>query len=415
MSAFNWLHLTDLHWGQTGQKHLWPEIREQCFDDLKTLRDKCGPWQAVLFSGDFVQQGKAEEFEQLEQEVLGPLWETLNHLDSGNAVLLAVPGNHDLRRPELDKAGDLKSAVRLLLKPEQFAEIADEVFDHSDSHERQVIDNAFANFMAWWSGKPHRADHLIQNGGFPGDFSTTFEVDGQFRVGVVGLNSTFLQLAGGDYHGKLALDLRQFHAACKSEGGPQDGPAWAKQHDVCLLMTHQGLDWLDDASRNDVYSQINPAGRFAVHQFGHMHEEIIRGETSRGGPMRRFWQGNSLFSRERYEGQKCDERRHGYAAASLSFHGDHAMLRHWPRKAVTDTANGWRFIPDGEGCILQDDVGTKPERIDLARGKADDFPAPTPESLEQTTERVLAAYHRTVQQSWDDRWSRVITDDAADE
>ena len=72
MSAFNWLHLTDLHWGQTGQKHLWPEIREQFFDDLKDLRGKCGPWQAVLFSGDFVQQGEVEEFEQLEQDVLGP-------------------------------------------------------------------------------------------------------------------------------------------------------------------------------------------------------------------------------------------------------------------------------------------------------------------------------------------------------
>ncbi len=35
MDAFNWLHLTDLHWGLTGQKPLWSNIREQFFKDLE--------------------------------------------------------------------------------------------------------------------------------------------------------------------------------------------------------------------------------------------------------------------------------------------------------------------------------------------------------------------------------------------
>ena len=311
MSTFNWLHLTDLHWGQTGQEHLWPEIRDQFFDDLNDLHAKCGPWQAVLFSGDLVHQGKAEEFKQLEQEVLVPLWKRLKELGSGDATLLAVPGNHDLQRPDLKKVKTLKAALQLLLMPEQFDKIADDVFKDSKSEVRGVIGKAFANYMAWWNEQPHRANHQIHDSDFPGDFSTTFEVDG-IRVGVLGLNSTFLQLAGGEYQGKLAMDVRQFHAACKTAGGPHDGPAWAKQHDVCLLMTHQGPDWLDMQSRNDDYSHINPAGRFAVHLFGHMHEEFIRGESSRGGPTRRHWLGNSLFSREPFENQPGLERRHGY-------------------------------------------------------------------------------------------------------
>ena len=416
MGRFNWLHLTDLHWGLKKQEHLWPEIREKFFEDLTDLHAKCGPWQAVLFSGDLVQQGLKEEFEQLEQRVLGPLWETLQHLGSGDAVLLAVPGNHDLERPIYDKSGKLRPAVRHLLKPEQFGEIADEVFEDSDSQERRVIDKALANYLTWWQGRSYNAAQKINNGSFPGDFSTTFEVEG-FRVGVVGLNSTFLQLAGGDYQGKLALDLRQFHSACEFGGGPSDGPAWAGEHDLCLLMTHQGIDWLDDASRDDVYPEINPAGRFAIHLFGHMHEEIIRGEYIRGGEMRQFWQGNSLFSREPIDDGSVFERRHGYAAGSLVFDQDDAMLRHWPRKALKDKVNGWHFIPDHEGCRLEDDGGTKAERIEIRRGKTSgsvNVPDSSDESLEEITERVLSSYHRKVQQDWDERWSDVIGDDASD-
>lgn len=418
MGRFNWLHLTDLHWGLKDQKHLWPEIREKFFEDLGELHANCGPWQAVLFSGDFVQQGKKQEFDQLDQLVLGPLWETLRELGSGDAVLLAVPGNHDLERPNYEKAGKkLKSAVRHLLKPEQFSEVAEEVLEDGDSSpEREVIDKAFANYSAWWKSRMEATRHSIQEGTLPGEFSTTFEVDGGFRVGVVGLNSTFLQLAGGDFVGKLALDLRQFHAACKSDGGPSDGPAWSREHDLCLLMTHQGIDWLNDESRNEVYPAINPSGRFAIHLFGHMHEECTRGETIRGGQMRRYWQCNSLFSREPREDGSQFERRHGYAAGSIEFSKDHAILRHWPRKA-TDKPH-WRFIRDDDGCILEDDGGTKPERLELVErnstGTKEGLDA-FPESLDQTIERVLHSYHRNVQQEWDDRWSEVIGDDTSDD
>src|SRR5262245_41571632 len=99
MSTFNWLHLTDLHWGLNGLNSLWPNVREAFFNDLAKLHNRCGPWQAVFFTGDFVQEGKKEEFEQFDEKVLGPMWGHLQQLGSGDAVLLAVPGNHDLIRP----------------------------------------------------------------------------------------------------------------------------------------------------------------------------------------------------------------------------------------------------------------------------------------------------------------------------
>ena len=60
MSRFSWLHLTDLHFGQSGQGHLLHNVKERFFEDLKTLHGRTGPWDVVLFSGDFVQRGNRD-------------------------------------------------------------------------------------------------------------------------------------------------------------------------------------------------------------------------------------------------------------------------------------------------------------------------------------------------------------------
>src|SRR5689334_11472420 len=103
MKAFNWLHLTDLHFGLTGQTSLWPNVRKVFFDDLVRVHERCGPFHAVLFTGDLTQTGHVDEFKGLEDTVLGPLWEKFRELGSKDVALLAVPGNHDLQRPELKK------------------------------------------------------------------------------------------------------------------------------------------------------------------------------------------------------------------------------------------------------------------------------------------------------------------------
>src|SRR5436853_1607974 len=92
MRLFNWLHLTDLHFGLKHQSPLWPNVREAFFDDLARVHEKSGPWHAVLFTGDLVQSGIADQFEQLEESVLSPLWEHLSALGSKDAILFTVPG-----------------------------------------------------------------------------------------------------------------------------------------------------------------------------------------------------------------------------------------------------------------------------------------------------------------------------------
>lgn len=346
---FNWLHLTDLHYGQSGQRPLWPNIREAFFTDLKELHERCGPWHAVLFTGDFVQTGTAEEFSRMQKDVLSPLLSTLRRLGS-DPVLLAVPGNHDLERPDLTKRDP---ALKWLLHPGLFAEIADEFWADPDCPYRRVVAGTFAAYQNWW--RDVRPKRSLQEGGLPGDFAYSLELKSR-KVGIIGLNTTFLQLKAGEFEGHLAWDVSQIHAACAG-----DAAAWIAEHDACLLLTHQGRDWLDPRAQ-EAYAEINPAGRFAVHHFGHMHKTVYRNFSSGGGKATRHFQGNSLFSVERIEAPHAVERRHGYAAGRIAFQKGRATLRFWPRRALYDD-NGWRFVPDHEGCVLRRDE-TKPEILE---------------------------------------------------
>ena len=143
-NSFSWLHLTDFHFGLDGQKFLWPNLRQAFLDDLEELHQQTGPWQAVLFTGDLVQQGKSAEFQEMQKDVLDRLWEKLVELGSGNAVLLAVPGNHDLYRP---KKGT--GAIDMLLLPNGFSHIAETFWNDSNSDYRRVINDAFAPYSEW--------------------------------------------------------------------------------------------------------------------------------------------------------------------------------------------------------------------------------------------------------------------------
>lgn len=352
-SAFSWLHLTDFHYGLKGQDCLWPTLREPFLDSLAALHDRCGSWDAVLFTGDLVQSGESAQFEKVQTEVLDPLWEKLRELGSGNAVLLAVPGNHDLYRPN---PLEDNPAVDTLLEKDGFRRIEAKFWDQPAGGYRRVINDAFAAYSQWWEKAPHRPG-TVRAGALPGDFSVTLECGGQ-RIGIVGLNTTFLQLAGGDYEGRLVWDARQLHAVC--DGGVD---TWSKQHDVCLLLTHQGPNWLTPEARKHGESEIAPAGRFAVHLFGHQHETEIT-YIRRGGARNatRLCQGCSVFGMEKFSDPPKTERAHGYTAGHIELGDKEAHLRLWPRIA-TNRTGPWRFIPDHDHAELDDDQGTPPEPV----------------------------------------------------
>ncbi len=320
MTHFSWLHLTDLHIGITEQRWLWQDMKDRFFEDLKRLHEKCGPWDLVLFTGDFTQRGTKEEFQEVDR-ILEELWTHLGKLGS-NPKLLAVPGNHDLVRPENKTTPEM-----LLLR--QWANQTDaqkEFWENKNSSYHRVIAEAFKNYSNWWDKQASKGAN-IRDGMLPGDFSVSIEKEGGAKLGIVGLNSSFLQLTDDDYKGKLALHARQFHEACGDGGGVQ----WVKQHHACLLMTHHPSVWLNSDSQRCLTAEITAHGRFAVHLCGHLHETAYSDISQDGTEPRRTWQGHSLFGLESFANEK--KRLHGYVAGRIGLNEDDmGTLTFWPRE-----------------------------------------------------------------------------------
>ncbi len=88
-----------------------------------------------------------------------------------------------------------------------------------------MVREAFAAYTDWWQTTPQRPASKLTDGMLPGDFACTLPC-GEQRIGIIGLNTAFLQLGGGDYQGQLVWDARQLHAVC---GGAVDD--WLREHD----------------------------------------------------------------------------------------------------------------------------------------------------------------------------------------
>lgn len=360
MATFNWLHLTDLHQGMTAQSWMLPEVRSELHRDLRDLHHDCGPWDAVLFTGDLTQRGSRAEFDALDN-TLAELGEELDKLGS-HPVLLAVPGNHDLERPGKTK----DPAVRTLVKWRESPDIHEEFWTDAESPYRKVVHKVFAEYTEWSSrakhGFPRPAE--LRQGLLPGDFSAVIQKDGE-RLGVVGLNSAFLQLGNETTAGQLALHTSQLHAVCDG-----DGPEWASGCDAALLMTHHPPEWLDERSRDDhLFANIAVPGRFAVHLFGHMHDASATSIRNAGMGARRFWQGASLFGLETW-GDGTIRRVHGYSAGRIELGPSEGKLRIWPRRAERTQGKVWQLVNDTSFGRLERDQGTKAETIERLRAPA---------------------------------------------
>jgi hypothetical protein len=311
---FSWLHLTDFHCGESDQDWLWPNMREEFFRDLERVYHKTGPWDLILFTGDLTNRGTAEEFKRFDQE-LAKLRQRLKALapaPGADPVFLAVPGNHDLIRPQAREP-----VVKHLTSWGADGDVIEDFWTNRACEYRQVIETAFADYSRWWGDKTAGV-LAFRPGLLPGDFSATIEKDGA-RLGILGLNTAFLQLADGNHRGRLALHTRQFHGAC---GG--SGPEWTRSHHACLLLTHHPPTWLDAGSQRQLDGEITSYGRFALHLFGHAHETALSTLTEDGAETRRRFQARSLFGLAYYqeirEGQSetKQDRSHGYAAARLT-------------------------------------------------------------------------------------------------
>ncbi len=340
-NTIRWLHLTDLHVGMADQDWLWPDVRQKFLDDLGRLREEVGPWDLVLFTGDLAQKAARDEYTKLEG-IFAEIWEHFRKLGC-DAKLLAVPGNHDVNQQNFED-----QAVKELHRWTSDEAVRNGLWNDENSPHRQVIENAFENYEEWWEGTPLKpAD--ITAGKFPGDFSWTF-TKGRLKLGILGLNSAFLQLTKRQkgrrgYKGRLAVDPRQFLAACEG-----DDVAWAESHQACILMTHHPPEWLNPRNWETLRQRFLP--RFCLHLCGHNHETEVLKRLSGGAtdaPLR--WLGRSLFGPKKAKNNSI-LRSHGYVLGELrETENQSGELQFVPVRAFLRD-DGWDLVPDQKVKLL---------------------------------------------------------------
>jgi tetratricopeptide (TPR) repeat protein/Icc-related predicted phosphoesterase len=387
---FNWLHLTDLHLGMKGYQDLWQFVEEDFYEDLKDfVKDENGPQvdplDLVVFTGDLVQSGSPEQFEELEV-VLGKLWDVFREDMGFEPKLLVVPGNHDLTRPSASTGKNPNPVLDTLTLLWDQSHVYD-AFWEPDSVHRELVNGAFANYVDWWKHTAIPKPKIYWEGELPGDFSATIEKEEDervFRLGIAGLNSTFLQLTDGATEGDMALSMRQFNKACAGRGRD-----WAASHNLSVLLTHHPPEWLNKASQPKL-GEIHDPPRFALHLFGHVHESDFS-QWGKGGaqPFHRL-QGSSLFSVQR-SNSKEEDRRHGYSLGQLKIPedgADHAELRIWPRSAERSEDWRWSFGEDRRLGPIKMDRATTPLRVEVRWNLKD--PVYQPEDQEPTGDEAPA-------------------------
>lgn len=375
---FKWLHLTDLHVGQHSMKWLWPNLKSVFIADLERIYKNTGGFDALIFSGDLTQKGCVAEYDTL-TSLLQELYENLDKW-GGIPLFFPVPGNHDLVRPDM---GDPESL--LLKRWWEEPTVSAKFWQDSTNRYRQQVEKTFENYTNWLNELPSKGikTPVMAAGILPGDRSAKIQLD-DLSVGIVGLNSTFLQIDGGDFEGKLALDVRQLLAVTG------DNPsAWCAENDINFLVTHHPPAWLEPQARQIFLQEISPPSRFTAHLYGHMHEAGSTTLSISGGPYRKSIQGPSIFGLE-FLKDETSKRLHGYSAGVISIDGDSAYWRLWPRKDHVRTDGARRFIPDYEFALEYGEEYTK-EQLTLVRKDT----ATTPVSKITSTDVVVSSIKDT--------------------
>ncbi len=334
-----WLHISDLHLGCRGSE-LWWQAAEDFQQSVREMAARLGAPDLLLVSGDLTHRGRSAELKTA-NHFLGMLrkW-----LDGAEPLIVPVPGNHDLIRPE----GFAALPYRLLDGYDQGADHADvRMLDETlwEKRDASFVEPLFKDYLRWLGR--HILPELKQRGvkvhrsHFPGDLCLEIEIEGTFPLCIVGLNSAWLQYRGGDFEGQLALPARQFQAALPAAKDASPFEVLKRCRRALLLM-HHPPGWLSKRYRKCFLEQIYLPDRFDLCIYGHMHEGRSEEISISGGAPRYYFQAPSLFGLEHYGGAR-ESRAMGYAWGTLSADGE---VRIWPLKRVPRGDGTHAFVHD---------------------------------------------------------------------
>jgi hypothetical protein len=360
-------------------------MQEEWEKSVRAVAERLGPPDLLLISGDLAHRGAPEEYQRVDRlldTVLGWLREAAGAASGPEPLIVAVPGNHDLQRPQ----GREAFAYRVLDRYDQGAGDEDvRILDEElwERRDASFVAPLFAGYQEWFRRRllpdleRRAAIHLSH---FPGDFCLEVDVEGAFPLCLVGLNSTWQQYQGGDFRGKLTIDRRQFHAALpRDERG--DPLQVFRRGRRSLLMLHQPPDWLSPAGSRTFDEAIYTTDRFDLCLFGHLHEPRTVSQAVSGGAARYYFQAPSLFGLEHY-GTRRESRLFGHAWGTLSAAGE---VRVWPLTRITRG--------DGQGAFVHDyRFPEDPKGVLIRPGSAQRRAAPAPRRKKPAPPAGLQAY-----------------------
>ena len=331
--TIRWLHISDLHVGASGAD-LWKQVRRDLLGHLKrTLDEPGGPdLDVVLVTGDLACNGTRSEYDELDR-----LLDSIRKTAGRDLPVLAVPGNHDVARPQTAKDRGPYRWLRSYRKDD------DEDAVENRRHLWQEKDGApivglFTEYAAWWARSGARPGQGIvrtvhPSPVVPGDFSAVLESAGGLRLEVLGLNSAWAQYTGGDFREKIQLEREQL-GLVRPTGRAADART--------LVLQHHPPDWLHPMARAVFDESIYPPREVTACLFGHMHECRTRVEGLSEERVRAFIQAPSVFGVEHYNTSR-EDRRFGYGFGEIARSG-RIRLRLFERRRLKD--GSWDLVPD---------------------------------------------------------------------
>lgn len=334
---FSWLHLSDLHRGQSADG-LWLNHKARILDDIGSrYADERRP-DCIFFTGDLV-QGSASTGEMVDQyglvdETLAEVMDAIGH----KVPVIPVPGNHDLKRPlahaiPTGLAKYFDDATSWAARKEVIDQESGPIIDTLREYFRPYLDWLAASIVPGWDevGWPY------QYGRLPGDVRLRIQLE-DFAVGIVGVNSAFLDHSDGVRRGDIAVEATQLGAEIDT---------WCAGCDATMLLMHHPPDWVH--SKLKFGSDVYPSDRFSAVLFGHIHEPTLNADDGAFG-IRRYLPAPSLSGVEDY---LCDteDRVLGYSYGTLARSqesSDLGTLKVWVRRLSTLSDD--RTITNQPGC-----------------------------------------------------------------
>ncbi len=195
-ATLTWLHLTDLHIGDSSHGFKPEDIFGLLVADVEQLlRDKRLPApQLVFFTGDLVYSGLPSQYVLLDK-LLERFWGWMESKFGHRPVLVPVPGNHDLSWQPLS----LDELVLWRTFHSPSGEVRNQFFGIPSPPPGgywlcERVTTAFAAYTEWL--QTTRLPVLTRTcpGIVPGQYANSWESPDGMRVGVLGLNSAYYDL-----------------------------------------------------------------------------------------------------------------------------------------------------------------------------------------------------------------------------